>query len=321
MAKNIEVAIVLTEHAMISAVTGISDIFTIANDYCRNKNQSSFNVSYLSSKYDFKSNSLISLEHSYINKDKAFDLIIIPPMLKSDKLLDVDEILNQWLIQMYHKGSILSSVCVGSFILAQTALIDGKKATTHWLSEKEFTMSFPQVHLHSDKILIDEGQIVTAGGMTAYIDLALYFIEKFHTRENADQCASILLVDRGRSSQKSYKDLSKLMLIDDTDIKELLTWMKKHLALEITTKRLAKKMHLEERTFLRRFKNATDITPKHYLQNLRVQAAKSLLIHSSKSFDTISFEVGYNNESSFRRLFKRETSLNPGEYRKKFSSF
>ncbi len=174
------------------------------------------------------------------------------------------------------------------------------------------------VTLESDKILIDEGRIITAGGVSAYVDLVLHIVEKFHSKANALRCANILLVDRGRNSQRCYKELPQAALMEDGEIKELLLWMKENLHDEHTTATLAKRLNLHERTFLRRFKISVNSTPNQYIQELRVDAAKSLLHTTNKSFDEITSEVGFENESSFRRLFKRETLLNPGEYRKKF---
>jgi transcriptional regulator GlxA family with amidase domain len=224
---------------------------------------------------------------------------------------------------MYHKGSVLSSVCAGSFILANTGLLDFKKATTHWTYEPLFEKSFPNIELDCNAMIVDEmvrsgSRIITAGGMSAYVDLALYFIEKYLSKQSANQCANLLLVERGRDSQRSYKNLATTLFIEDKAISSLLLWIKKNLHKNISTQDLAKKMNLQERSFLRQFKKVVQITPNKYLQNIRIEEAKSLLINSSKNFEEITSDVGFYNESSFRRLFKKETALTPGEYRKKF---
>ena len=322
MKKNIKVAILVMDNSLVSAVTGLDDIFNINNNYVKEDSEVEFTTSYVCiERLSESSNSKVILKTQVISDKDEFDIIILPPMSADKELLKSFPKLNQWLISMYHKGSLLSAACVGSFLLAHTGLLDNKRATTHWLLEDEFKSIFKNVILNSEKILIDEGRIITAGGVTAYIDLALYLIERFNSGSSANRCANLLLVDRGRDSQRCYKDLSINFLVDDEEIKELLEWMKKNLDKELSSKSLSLRLKLQERTFLRRFKKSVRITPNQYLQNLRIEQSKKLLINSSKSFDEITYEVGFFNESSFRRLFKRETSLNPGEYRKKFQRF
>ena len=313
--KNISLAVLAVEGVLPSAVLGIKDIFDICNSYCIQKNEARFSVSFIGLEDELFLSS-IRLPTQKISS-KPFDIIIIPPMLSGHDFLITSE-LKTWLIEKYHEGSDLSSACMGSFVLAQTGLLDFKKATTHWLLEQKFKQRFPKVKLQSDKILIDEGKIITSAGVTAYIDLGLYIIEKKLSLETANKCASLLLVDRGRESQSCYKDLSSMILVEDKELKKLLQWMKNNLDKALDMKALAKKMNLKERSFVRRFKKEVHITPNQYLQNLRIEEAKALLINSADSFEQITYRVGFSNESSFRRLFKRETSLNPGEYRKKF---
>ena len=317
--KSINVAIVVLESAMVSGVAGIEDIFTIANGYCKKESDLPFKTTFVSLSNKVASQySHVTIETKVISDDDRFDIVIIPPLMATTEIMQDQPELTAWLIKMYHKGTLLTAACAGSFLLAKTGLLDHKKATTHWVYESLFREHFPNVVLQSEMILIDEGRIITAGGMSAYMDLALYLVEKYHSSESANLCANLLLVERGRDSQRSYKDLTNTMLVDDEEIKSLLNWMKKSLHKNLSTSQLASKMKLQERSFVRRFKKALNTTPNQYLQNLRIEEAKSLLISTSKSFDLITNDVGFDNESSFRRLFKRETSLNPGEYRKKF---
>ncbi len=317
--KSINVAIVVLESAMVSGVAGIEDIFTIANGYCKKESDLPFKTTFVSLSNKVASqHSHVTIETKVISDDDRFDIVIIPPLMATTEITQDQPELTAWLIKMYHKGTLLTAACAGSFLLAKTGLLDHKKATTHWVYESLFREHFPNVVLQSEMILIDEGRIITAGGMSAYMDLALYLVEKYHSSESANLCANLLLVERGRDSQRSYKDLTNTMLVDDEEIKSLLNWMKKSLHKNLSTSQLASKMKLQERSFVRRFKKALNTTPNQYLQNLRIEEAKSLLISTSKSFDLITNDVGFDNESSFRRLFKRETSLNPGEYRKKF---
>jgi|LGOV01.1.fsa_nt_gb transcriptional regulator GlxA family with amidase domain len=314
-----KVAILVLQNSLISAITSINDIFTISNGYCKSANDLPFETSFVSTCKELNHTNIV-LKTKLIDEHDNYDIIIIPPLMETIEVNKEQNKLNSWLIQMYHKGTLLTAVCAGSIVLANSGLLDYKRATTHWLYESLFKEKFPKVDLQCELLLIDEGHIITAGGMSAYVDLALYLVEKYHSKQSADICANLLLIDRGRDSQLSYKNLSSTLLVEDKEMKKLLSWMKKNLHKELTTKKLAKKMNIHERTLLRQFKKTLNLTPNQYLQNLRIEEAKALLMNTQKSFNVITDEVGFNNESSFRRLFKRETSLNPGEYRKKFQN-
>ena len=319
MSKNISVAIVLTKDTLISGATGMDDIFHIASHYAKQSSEAKIKVTYLSSDANLQlNNPNIHIKTHPIHVENVYDIIILPPLMGDIDLNQKDFVLNDWLVKMFHQGSLVSTVCASSFILAQTGLLDFKKATTHWIYEDLFQKTFKNVSLQSDMILVDEGNIITAGGMSASVDLALYLVERYLSKDTANKCANILLVDRGRDSQRSYKDLTNFLLIENEDIKSLLTWAKKNLAKNIGTKELADKMKMQERTFLRLFKKVLSTTPNKYLQSLRIEEAKTQLINTSHSFEQITNDVGFYNESSFRRLFKKETSLTPGEYRRKF---
>lgn len=313
--KAITIGVVVLESTLLSTAIGISDIMNIYNQFCKSEDQVRFQVNFLSVDGQFAS---IVLPTRTLSKLPIYDVIIIPPLLVgADFDFNIPQ-LNRWLIDQYHGGAMITSACIGSFFLANTGLLDTQTATTHWQYEERFKSLFPSVILKSEKILVDEGRIVTAGGVSAYVDLVLMIIERFHTKANARHCANLLLVDSGRDSQQCYKELPQTVMIEDIEIKKLLSWMQKNLHRPLSTGLLAQRLKLHERTFLRRFKNSVHITPNQYLQELRVDAAKSLLVNTHKSFDEITSEVGFENESSFRRLFKSETHLNPGEYRKKF---
>lgn len=150
------------------------------------------------------------------------------------------------------------------------------------------------------------------------MDLCLYIIEKYHSNKTASALANLLVIDKTRESQKSYKSFSTIFLFDDDEIKKCANLIKENLKEQYSNKILANYLNLNERTFTRRFKKALNTTPNKYMQNLRIEKAKELLITTNKSFDSITFEVGFYNESSFRKLFKRETSLNPSEFRKRY---
>lgn len=306
-----KVAILILENVLKSTAFGIEELFYINNNFAKAKDEEKIQTEFVSfedSKY---------FECKPLSYDTYYDVVIIPPTLKEHSF-DIEKEIIDWLIFQHSKKAILASACIGSFILAKTKLLDGKKATTHWAYEDMFKKEFPHIDLDIDKILIEEKNIITAGGINAYLDLCLYIVEKSHSNRTATQLANLMIIDRGRVSQKSYKTFSTIFLYDDKEIKNIIEWMKENLSEQISVDLLAKKINLTEKTFTRRFKKTINSSPIQYLKSLRVEKAKELLISTSKTLGEITIEVGYFDENSFRKLFKKETSLNPIEYRNRF---
>lgn len=304
------IAILILKDVFKSSAYGIEELFYINNISCKSKDEVEIKTIFVSdeeTKY---------FETTSIN-NTIYDVVIIPPIQK-EEVFDISPKIIDWLIYQYNNRAILSSACIGSFILAKTHLLDGKFATTHWAYEELFKKEYPLVNLDIDKILIDEKNIITVGGVNAYLDLCLYIIEKIHSCKTATQLANLMLIDRGRDSQKSYKAFSTILLFDDEDIKNSISYMKDNIDKQLSILEIANNINLTEKTFYRRFKKALNISPLQYLKILKVEKSKELLISTNKSFSDITFELGYFDENSFRKLFKQETSLNPKDFRKRF---
>ncbi|PRM89463.1 hypothetical protein CJ671_07735, partial [Aliarcobacter cryaerophilus] len=212
------IAILILKDVFKSSAYGIEELFYINNISCKSKDEVEIKTIFVSdeeTKY-FETTSI---------SNTIYDVVIIPPIQK-EKVFDISPKIIDWLIYQYNNKAILSSACIGSFILAKTHLLDGKFATTHWAYEELFKKEYPLVNLDIDKILIDEKNIITVGGVNAYLDLCLYIIEKIHSCKTATQLANLMLIDRGRDSQKSYKAFSTILLFDDEDIKSSISYMK-----------------------------------------------------------------------------------------------
>lgn len=247
------------------------------------------------------------------------DLIYIPvvygnidPILSHRRLLDT-------LCSCHDRGTLMTAVCAGVFVLAQTGILDNRDATTHWDLAADFSDRFPKVRLKPERMLVDGGDVVTAGGVTAYMDLALYLIARFASRKLAAMVSRSLLIDPVRRSQAPYTRHRASRSHGDLEIRSLQDWMEGHFQEPITTALLSHRAGLGERTLARRFKKATGDTPLAYLQHLRLDAARTLLETSASPVDQITWEVGYQDASSFRRLFRERTGLAPTAYRKRFS--
>ena len=171
---------------------------------------------------------------------------------------------------------------------------------THWMWAPQFRERYPDVVLKPEKILIDEGDVICAGGMTAYLDLCLYLVNKYGSSELASICSKLLLIDSGRRSQQPYQVYSIQKHHLDEEILQTQEWLESHYMESVSVQTLARTAGLEKRTFMRRFKSATGDTPRRYVQHLRLEAAKRMLESSNKTFSEITWQVGYQDTSSFQ---------------------
>ena len=245
------------------------------------------------------------------------DTIIIPPSDATDTL--APEVAS-WIMESHEKGAHIASICLGAFLLAQTGLLDNKSATTHWGYVNRFRKEYPEVNLKPDKLITDEGDIFTAGGANAGGDLALYLIAKYAGKEAAFQTARVMVMDMDRKLQSPYLLFRFEKIHGDKDVLSIQDWLEKNFDNdEIKVNLLADKAGMTRRTFERRFKNATGDSPLRYLQRVRIENAKQLLETGDKTFDEITYMVGYEDSSTFSKIFKKTTGLSPNLYKKKYN--
>lgn len=322
----VKIAILAFEKCTASILFGTLDILSFANanwkTFNKNKSGGLFDTTIIS--HDGKpvfSFNKFSIAPQKSSKAKVkYDLIFIPGFVG-----DIDEVLVRekksiaWLKKQYESGTKLGAVCNGNFLLAETGLLAGKKATTHWSLKEEFKKRHPFVLLQPEKILIDEGSIISAAGVTSYLNLALFLVKNYGSPELASFCAKVFLVDSGRKIQTPYQAYNLPKNHGDEIVVKVQEWLESNFGEPISQESLLKLSRLGGRTLSRRFKKATGDTPLVYLQKLRVENAKVLLESSSDTFNEITWKVGYNDVSSFQKLFKSETGLSPKEYRYKFT--
>jgi len=225
-----------------------------------------------------------------------------------------------WLRTQHEAGIYIASMCTGSFVLAQAGLLEGKRATTHWVFSEQFKKAFPTVKLQTERTVTDDGLIMCSGGSTSGSDLLLHLIRKFASPQLAAECAKKLLVDTAPRTQQPYSSTTFKKNHTDAEILKVQIWMEKRLGTNIQMEALVDEFGFSMRNFIRRFKEATEQTPLQYLQNLRIEKAKHLLESSNEGIEQITLHVGYEDGNSFRRLFKERVGLTPSAYRKRFEN-
>ncbi len=264
-------------------------------------------------------NRLMVEPHCSIDDVRETDLILITSILDIEKTMKYQGIIIPWLKEHYAKGAAIASLCTGAFVLAETGLLDGKTATTHWGYVNEFRERYPQIDLKPEQMITDEGDLYCSGASNACVDLSLYLVEKYCGHEVAVQCAKSLVIDMGRFSQEPYASVLYYQKShQDSLILNSQSWMESTFSKALDIDEVADRFHVSRRTFERRFKRATGDTPLGYVHRVRIEAAKKLLENDALSVEEISFQVGYEDSGFFRKIFKRKTSLTPTEYRNRF---
>ncbi len=226
-----------------------------------------------------------------------------------------------WIRRRYQQGTELYSACSGSILLAESGLLDGRSATSHWGYEDMFRREYPRVIFDpaSNLVYADAGaRIVTAGGTTSWHDLALHIIARHASPGEALRIAKVYLLKWHPEGQLPYTGLVRRAPHADSVVKQCENWMQEHYREIDAIRQIVELSEVPERSLKRRFKAATGTTLIGHLQNLRVEEAKNLLEQGDMPIDEISDAVGYTDISFFRRLFKRLTGLPPGQYRRMF---
>jgi transcriptional regulator GlxA family with amidase domain len=209
-------------------------------------------------------------------------------------------------------------MCTGAFLLGAAGLLDGKRATTHWFFADEFRRRFPRVDLREQQLIVDEGDIVTCGAVTAYLNLMIYLVEKYFGHDIALRTAKMYLIDMDRPSQLPFQIHRFPVTYSDGSIARAQEFIREHFKEDLTIDDVARRAGMSVRNFSRRFKIATGESFANYTQKLRIETAKRLLESTEFSASEIMYQVGYNDERSFRRLFKHHSGLSPKQYRTKF---
>lgn len=249
--------------------------------------------------------------------EAAVDAFVFPPSLEATQAAP-DHPLVHWARDRHAEGALACSVCAGAFWLGQAGLLDGRPATTHWALEAGFRASFPGVKLQPEHILIDDIDVVTAGGLMAWLDMGLHLVGLWFGADLATRLARHLLVDPAGREQRHYAGFRPPRSHGDVAILGVQRRMDTDFADPLPVAMLAAGAGMSERSFLRRFLRATGMSPAAYLQRLRVEKARGALERGGESTAGIAWAVGYRDVSAFSRAFKAVTGLSPGAYRDRF---
>lgn len=316
------ISILALKNATMTSIDGSLQLFSRINDFRKYRGEDPY--------YRVE---LVGLtEHTYLNENlyrininkkiseiKKTDLIVIPIICGDfPKTIKSNEGYGDWITEQYHKGAEIASLCVGSFFLASTGLLNGRKCATHWAAKSDFEIMFPTVNLIEDSIITDDNGIYTSGGTYSYLNLLLYIIEKHLGREMSVLASKMFEIDIERKSQNQFIIFMGQKKHNDGEVLKAQEFIESNPDKKFTIDEISSKFGIGRRTFERRFKKSTGNSIIEYIQRVKVETIKKQLELDGKTINEIIFEIGYNDINAFRNVFKKYTGMSPVDYRRKY---
>ena len=320
----LNIAVLAYDNCLQSGIAGMLDLFTLANWEQKRLSQGSGSLFCHTEVVTLDGVAVASFNRQPVVANCSvadchdIDLLIVPGMMgRPDRLLEQTELV-AWIGEQHRNGTVVASACSGAFLLAEAGILKGRQATTHWQLGERFRQRFPKVELRIDQLIVDGVDYLCAGGTGAHIDLALHLIEKYGSKSLSRTCARMMLIDGSRRDQAPFIKFKGSREHIDDPIHKVQQWLDHVYREKISVRAMAKHSGLNERTFLRRFRKATGEAPLEYLQKMRIEKAKQLLVGSDQTLEEITTAVGYVDLSSFRRLFQQVVGISPTTYRQRF---
>lgn len=319
--KPFNIVIVGFDGVLSSALTGALDMFSFAGiswqRFMKQELSPRFSVKIASMhcKSFTCSNRLLMHPHSDLKAIEDCDLLLIPTIGDAlEKVLLNTQNLIPHIRRLHKLGADLASNCSGAFLLAQAGLLDEQNATTHWGYVDKFRKDYPKVKLLEEQLIVQNDKIFCAAGGSAFYDLCLLLIERYCGRDIASQVAKTQVLSARRQSQNMYTHVKLHKTHQDHLVKQIQDYIEENFNTALSVQLLADKFNLVPRTLNRRFQNSVNMRPISYIQTVRVEQAKKLLENGEVHIKSLANAVGYEDISSFNRLFKKLTNLTPKEY-------
>jgi transcriptional regulator GlxA family with amidase domain len=251
--------------------------------------------------------------------DEVLDTLIVAGGEGAEAAAE-DPVLIGWVRERATRARRVASVCTGAFLLAAAGMLDGRRAATHWMYCARLAERYPKVQVEPDPIFVRDGSIWTSAGVTAGIDLALALVEEDLGRAVALAVARYLVVFLKRPGGQAQFSAALALQAADDKFGTLHEWINRHLADGLSLSVLADQAGMSERSFSRRYAEATGLTPARAIERLRLEAARRLLSESRQPIKRIAQRCGLGSEETMRRGFLRLLGVTPQEYRARFRS-
>jgi len=257
--------------------------------------------------------------------DGTPDIVCVPELFVApdDPLAGRFPAETAWLRRCHAAGATIAATCSGALLLAEAGLLDGHEATTHWAFCDALARRYPRVKVHAQRALVVSGveqRLVMAGGGTTWLDLALYLIARSVGAETAMQVARVNLIDWHNIGQQPFARLARTRQVEDAVIARCQAWIADNYRQPAPVTAMVRLSGIAERSFKRRFQQATGMTPLEYVHTLRLEEAKHMLETGDAPVEAVAREVGYEDAGFFSRLFRRKVQLTPAQYRRRFGA-
>jgi transcriptional regulator GlxA family with amidase domain len=316
------ISILALEGSTMTSLDGTYQLFSRINDFLRYRGQPSFyKVEIVGGAEEILlSEGLYKIQvHKKIDEIEKTSLIIIPIICGDfEQMIKANRPFVQWIKKQYDFGAEIASLCVGSFFLASTGLLDGKKCAIHWASKNEFQLLYPTIEVLEGSIITDENGIYTSGGTYSYLNLLLHIIEKHLGREMSVLASKMFEIDIERKSQSQFAIFMGQKRHDDLEVLKAQDFIEENPDRILAFDEVCLKFGVGRRTFERRFKKATGNSFIEYMQRVKVEAVKKELEIGRKTVNELVYKVGYNDITAFRKVFKKYVGMSPIDYRNKY---
>lgn len=243
------------------------------------------------------------------------DTIIVPG---SRDIVEASPALLDALRRAHRRGARVASICAGAFILAAAGLLDGRRATTHWAHTHELSRRHPRVQVDANVLYVDDGDIMTAAGRAAGLDLCLHIVRSDHGTDVANQVARRLVIAPHREGGQAQYIRQPVPPVEGDALAAVFDWAQRHLDRDLTISNLAAKARMSRRTFIRRFEDATGMSPGEWVVQTRVAKARELLEATRIPIEGVATETGFGSADAMRHHFRLRLGTSPANYRAAF---
>jgi AraC family transcriptional regulator, transcriptional activator FtrA len=220
----------------------------------------------------------------------------------------------------HQRGARIASICSGVFIVAAAGLLDGRRATAHWAQTERLSSRYPAVRVDPNVLYVDDGDIMSSAGRAAGLDLCLHIVRRDYGAEVANRAAQRLVVPPHREGGQAQYIPQPVHKAGDDALAAMFEWAQRHLNQDLTIAHLASRARMSRRTFIRRFEDATGMSPGEWVVQVRVSRARELLEATQLAIEDIATASGFSSADALRHHFRLRLGTSPARYRTAFRS-
>ncbi|KAF0845217.1 AraC family transcriptional regulator with amidase-like domain [Nocardia caishijiensis] len=311
-----EIALVAYPRCQMAAIFGLTDVFRVAGEQAAILGSPDTPVRV--SHWQLDEHDVVCTYDSRPGTAHRPTHVIFPPSLVEPEHMGSADTLRRWALGLRADGAVLGALCAGVFVLAETGVLDRRPATTHWAFADQFARRFPSVELDATRMVIDDGDVITAAGIMAWVDLGLSLVESLLGPTVMLRTSRFMIADAPRQHQMPYMDFKPPNTHTDEEVLRIQQRIQSELDRPLSIEDLARSVSLHPRTLQRRFSKATAMSVTEYIQAARLERVMQDLAVTDHTLERIAQSVGYTDTSTLRKLVRRSTGVTPAEYRRKF---